>query len=311
MITVLSTWTTLETVKDAVLEGKIGAMTSIAAVIAAILAAMSVLKTSKDYVNGHGTDLWSLLRPLVLLLLTCQFHVLVLRPLDSMINIFTRDIASNVSISSSEYISKWGENMFDMGEMAMENNQKEYFEELAEQADKSFITQFFMTIWLSFKKLLLDRFHLASLTVGSAIGGVLFLIVKILLFVQQLLSCTYQMINALLGPFVLALGILPSFENGIKNWIARYIQIAMWVPIGYFMMYINLQVGSSFCSMAATNGTSLSMEWFMIALQMVSLISIAAVPKIAAWVIESTGANDAHGSLSMPARTAARKLIKF
>lgn len=311
MITVLSTWTTLETVKDAVLEGKIGAMTSIAAVIAAILAAMSVLKTSKDYVNGHGTDLWSLLRPLVLLLLTCQFHVLVLRPLDSMINIFTRDIASNVSISSSEYISKWGENMFDMGEMAMQNNQKEYFEELAEQADKSFITQFFMTIWLSFKKLLLDRFHLVSLTVGSAIGGVLFLIVKILLFVQQLLSCTYQMINALLGPFVLALGILPSFENGIKNWIARYIQIAMWVPIGYFMMYINLQVGSSFCSMAATNGTSLSMEWFMIALQMVSLISIAAVPKIAAWVIESTGANDAHGSLSMPARTAARKLIKF
>lgn len=311
MITVLSTWTTLETVKDAVLEGKIGAMTSIAAVIAAILAAMSVLKTSKDYVNGHGTDLWSLLRPLVLLLLTCQFHVLVLRPLDSMINIFTRDIASNVSISSSEYISKWGENMFNMGEMAMQNNQREYFEELAEQADKSFITQFFMTIWLSFKKLLLDRFHLASLTVGSAIGGVLFLIVKILLFVQQLLSCTYQMINALLGPFVLALGILPSFENGIKNWIARYIQIAMWVPIGYFMMYINLQVGSSFCSMAATNGTSLSMEWFMIALQMVSLISIAAVPKIAAWVIESTGANDAHGSLSMPARTAARKLIKF
>lgn len=311
MITVLSTWTTLETVKDAVLEGKIGAMTSIAAVIAAILAAMSVLKTSKDYVNGHGTDLWSLLRPLVLLLLTCQFHVLVLRPLDSMINIFTRDIASNVSISSSEYISKWGENMFNMGEMAMQNNQREYLEELAEQADKSFITQFFMTIWLSFKKLLLDRFHLASLTVGSAIGGVLFLIVKILLFVQQLLSCTYQMINALLGPFVLALGILPSFENGIKNWIARYIQIAMWVPIGYFMMYINLQVGSSFCSMAATNGTSLSMEWFMIALQMVSLISIAAVPKIAAWVIESTGANDAHGSLSMPARTAARKLIKF
>ena len=300
MITVLSTWTTLETVKDTVLEGKIGAMTSIAAVIAAILAAMSVLKTSKDYVNGHGTDLWSLIRPLVLLLLTCQFHALVLRPLDSMINVFTRDIASNVNVSSSEYISKWGENMFDMGEMAMQNNQREYFEELAEQADKSFITQFFMTIWLSFKKLLLDRFHLASLTVGSAIGGVLFLIVKILLFVQQLLSCTYQMINALLGPFVLALGILPSFENGIKNWIARYI-----------MMYINLQVGTSFCSMAATNGTSLSMEWFMIALQMVSLISIAAVPKIAAWVIESTGANDAHGSLSMPARTAARKLIKF
>lgn len=311
MITVISTWTILETVKDAVLDGKIGAMTSIAAIIAAILAAMSVLKTSKDYVNGHGTDLWSLIRPLVLLLLTCQFNTLVLRPLDSMINIFTRDIASNVNTSTLEYISQWGENMLDMGDIALETNKENFIEDLAEQADKSVVTQFFMTIWLAIKKLLMDRFHIVSLTMGSATGGILFLIVKILLFVQQLLCCTYQMINALIGPFVIALAILPSFENGIRNWIARYIQIAMWIPIGYFMMFINLQVGSSFCNMAAADGASLSLEWLMIALQIVSLVSIAAVPKIAAWVIESTGANDAHGSLSMPARTAARKLIKF
>lgn len=311
MITVISTWTILETVKDTVLEGKIGAMTSIAAIIAAILAAMSVLKTSKDYVNGHGTDLWSLMRPLVLLLLTCQFNTLVLKPLDSMINIFTRDIASNVNTSTSEYISQWGENMLDMGNVALETDKENFIEELAEQADKSVVTQFFMTIWLALKKLLMDRFHIVSLTLGSAIGGILFLIVKILLFVQQLLCCTYQMINALIGPFVIALAILPSFENGIRNWVARYIQIAMWIPIGYFMMFINLQIGSSFCDMAAADGASLSLEWLMIALQIVSLVSIAAVPKIAAWVIESTGANDAHGSLSMPARTAARKLIKF
>lgn len=311
MITVLSTWTTLETVKDTVLDGKLGAMTSIAAIIAAILAAMSVLKTSKDYINGHGTDLWSLLRPLVLLLLTCQFHTMVLPVLDSMINVFTRDIASNVNISSSEYISKWGDNMYDMGEIAIATENKKYVEDLASLADKSFITQFFMTVWFSLKKLLMDRLHVVTLTAGSAIGAILFLIVKILLFVQQMLSCTYQMINALIGPFVMALAILPAFENGIRNWIARYIQIAMWVPIGYFMMYINLQIGSSFCDMAAANGASLSMEWFMIALQIVALVSIAAVPKIAAWIIESTGANDAHGSLSMPARTAARKLIKF
>lgn len=307
----MSTWTTLETIKDTVLDGKIGAMASIAAVVAAILAAMSVLKTSKDYVNGHGTDLWSLLRPLVLLLLTCQFNTLVLNPLDSMINVFTRDIASNVNITTSEYISKWGENMYDMGDSAIQTDKKEFVEDIASVAEKSYVTKFFMTIWYALKKLLMDRFHILSLTVGSAIGAILFLIVKILLFVQHLLSCTYQMINALLGPFVIALAILPSFENGIKNWVARYIQIAMWVPIGYFMMYINLQVGSSFCDMSAASGASLSMEWFMIALQIVALVSIAAVPKIAAWVIESTGANDAHGSLSMPARTAARKLIKF
>jgi hypothetical protein len=53
------------------------------------------------------------------------------------------------------------------------------------------------------------------------------------------------------------------------------------------------------------------MDWFMIALQIVALISVASVPKMAAWIIESTGANDAHSALSQPARQMARKFMKF
>ena len=44
----LSMWTTLETVRDTVLSGKIGALSSIAGILAAILAAASLLKLSKD-----------------------------------------------------------------------------------------------------------------------------------------------------------------------------------------------------------------------------------------------------------------------
>jgi hypothetical protein len=135
--------------------------------------------------------------------------------------------------------------------------------------------------------------------------------VKILLFIQQILCNTYLMMNSLLGPFIMALAILPGYETGLKNWIARYIQIAMWIPIGYFVMYINLQVGKAFCTLAAAGQTGLAMDWFMIALQIVALVSIASVPKMAAWVIESTGANDAHSALSQPARQMARKFMKF
>ena len=119
------------------------------------------------------------------------------------------------------------------------------------------------------------------------------------------------MMNSLLGPFIMALSILPGYETGLKNWVARYIQIAMWIPIGYFVMYINLQVGNAFCTLAAAGQTGLAMDWFMIALQIVALVSVASVPKMAAWVIESTGANDAHSALSQPARQMARKFMKF
>ena len=311
-MTTLSIWTTLETIRDTVLSGKIEALSSTAAVLAAILAAATLLKLSKDYIQGQPLDIWDMLRPIVLLTLVCLFRPLVLDPLDSIVNVFTRDAADAVSVSTGEYIKHWGENIAKMDVYTVQNSLHDAAKEIAEIADdKSGIGRFFSTAWIAIKKVVMHRLHLMSLGIGTVIGAVLFLFVKILLFIQQILCNTYLMMNSLLGPFIMALSILPGYETGLKNWVARYIQIAMWIPIGYFVMYINLQVGNAFCTLAAAGQTGLAMDWFMIALQIVALVSVASVPKMAAWVIESTGANDAHSALSQPARQMARKFMKF
>ena len=311
-MTILSIWTTLETVRDTVLSGKIEALSSIASLLAAILAAGTLLKMSKDYIQGQPLDLWDLLRPIVLLTLVCLFRPLVLGPLDSLVNVFTRDAAEAVSVSTGEYVKQWGENVAKMDVYTVQNSMQDAAKEIAEIAeDKSGIGRFFATAWIAIKKVVMHRFHLMSMGIGTVIGAILFLLVKILLFVQQILCNTYLLMNSLLGPFIMALDILPGFETGLKNWVARYIQIAMWIPIGYFVMYINLQIGNAFCNLAAAGQTGLAMDWFMIALQIVALVSVASVPKMAAWVIESTGANDAHSALSQPARQMARKFMKF
>ena len=311
-MTILSIWTTLETVRDTVLSGKIEALSSIASLLAAILAAGTLLKMSKDYIQGQPLDLWDLLRPIVLLTLVCLFRPLVLGPLDSLVNVFTRDAAEAVSVSTREYVKQWGENVAKMDVYTVQNSMQDAAKEIAEIAeDKSGIGRFFATAWIAIKKVVMHRFHLMSMGIGTVVGAILFLLVKILLFVQQILCNTYLLMNSLLGPFIMALAILPGFETGLKNWVARYIQIAMWIPIGYFVMYINLQIGNAFCNLAAAGQTGLAMDWFMIALQIVALVSVASVPKMAAWVIESTGANDAHSALSQPARQMARKFMKF
>ena len=311
-MTILSIWTTLETVRDTVLSGKIEALSSIASLLAAILAAGTLLKMSKDYIQGQPLDLWDLLRPIVLLTLVCLFRPLVLGPLDSLVNVFTRDAAEAVSVSTGEYVKQWGENVAKMDVYTVQNSMQDAAKEIAEIAeDKSGIGRFFATAWIAIKKVVMHRFHLMSMGRGTVVGAILFLLVKILLFVQQILCNTYLLMNSLLGPFIMALAILPGFETGLKNWVARYIQIAMWIPIGYFVMYINLQIGNAFCNLAAAGQTGLAMDWFMIALQIVALVSVASVPKMAAWVIESTGANDAHSALSQPARQMARKFMKF
>ena len=305
-------WTTMETVRDTVLSGKIGALATIAGILAAILAAASLLKLSKDYIQGQPLDLWDICRPVVLLTMVCLFNDLVLGPVDSMVNVFTRDISEAVDISTKEYVTQWGENIGKMHLYSNANMINDAAKELEEAAENSsWFGRFFASIWIALKKMVMFRFNLISLGFGALVGGILFLIVKILLFVQQILCYTYLMINSLLGPFVMALAILPGFETGLKNWIARYIQIAMWIPIGYFILYINLQVGNAFCTLAAAGEVGLAMDWFMIALQIVALISVASVPKMAAWIIESTGANDAHSALSQPARQMARKFMKF
>ena len=311
-MTILSIWTTLETVRDTVLSGKIEALSSIASLLAAILAAGTLLKMSKDYIQGQPLDLWDLLRPIVLLTLVCLFRPLVLGPLDSLVNVFTRDAAEAVSVSTGEYVKQWGENVAKMDVYTVQNSMQDAAKEIAEIAeDKSGIGRFFATAWIAIKKVVMHRFHLMSMGIGTVVGAILFLLVKILLFVQQILCNTYLLMNSLLGPFIMALAILPGFETGLKNWVARYIQIAMWIPIGYLVMYINLQIGNAFCNLAAAGQTGLAMDWFMIALQIVALVSVASVPKMAAWVIESTGANDAHSALSQPARQMARKFMKF
>ena len=311
-MTILSIWTTLETVRDTVLSGKIEALSSTAAVLAAILAAATLLKLSKDYIQGQPLDIWDLLRPIILLTLVCLFRPMVLDPLDSIVNVFTRDAADAVSVSTGEYVKQWAENIGKMDVYTVQNSMQDAAKEIAEIAeDRSGIGRFFCTAWIAIKKVIMHRFHLMSMGIGTLVGAILFLFVKILLFIQQILCNTYLMMNSLLGPFIMALAILPGYETGLKNWIARYIQVAMWIPIGYFVMYINLQVGKAFCKLAAAGQTGLAMDWFMIALQIVALVSIASVPKMAAWVIESTGANDAHSALSQPARQMARKFMKF
>ena len=313
MMIILSTWSMLDAVRNSAISGKLGAIMSAASVLAALMAAAAVLKVSTDYIEGHGVGIWQIVRPLVLLLMVCQFNTVVLTPLNSMVNVFTRDIAASVNVSTKEYTTQWAHNTAMVTALTMAQADTDYAAELDQiaESDRSGFGKFFAKVWSAIKKVLKEMFSATTFTIAGIVGGILFIIVKILLFAQQVLCCIYLTIAGLIGPLVFALAIVTGFSSGIRTWIARYIQIAMWVPIGYIILWLNLQISNTFCSQAAAEGASLSLEWFMIALQVVALVSIASVPKISAWVIESTGANDAHGSVSQPIRQVARKMIKF
>lgn len=309
----LTIWDTMSSFMNKTVNSKMPTFANVAVILAATLCAFSVLKLAYDYIQGNTqTSYWSVLRPLVVLILVCQFNTIVLRPFTGLVNVFTREVAAGAGKVDMNYWKQMQKNNLDLVASKKKGINNEYDKELRELSeDKSVVGKFFYKIKLWFKKVLMHILNCSTMTIGAIIGGLLMIIAKILLFVQQMLSALYLTILSVIGPFIFALAILPGFEGGIKSWISRYIQIALWIPVGYLIMALNMSLGTSFSQSAVAVGATMADEWLMIANEIVVIVSIASVPKICQWFIESTGANDAHSALSQPTRTAARKLLKF
>ena len=308
---ILSTWSTLESVREIILTQKVSAVIDIAGIIACIAAAIAGLKVVLHYFEGHNLNAWEIGKPLILMMMVCNFNTFVLKPVDAIVNIISRETIKIMDVDTGEYVTRWAESMHTMTVLNIADNEQNYQKELEEIAENdSVIGRFFAKLWYGVKKFALNFFSVRTMSLAGLIGGILFTLVKVLLFAQQIMCCLYMTLNGIFGPFVMAISIIPGYEGGMKGWIARYLQVALWVPIGYIILGLSLLFVEGFCTLAQQGVMGLGVEWTMIVLQCVTLAAVASVPKIAGWWIESTGANDAHGSVTNPMRMMARRFIK-
>lgn len=311
MITALTIWNTLDNVKHSIFNEHMEGMMHVSIAIAGILAGLTILKNYNGFVKGDGLDAFLILKPVMLLILIANFHTLVMTPLDSLVSIFIRGVTETCSVTNEEYLMTWKENMETMAMTDITKNIEAYHESIAEFESDSRIARFFKTIWEGLKRSVMSMMNLTSLKTGALIGGLLYIVAKVLLFMQQVICYFYQIFIGMVGPVIFATSIWPGYEAGIKRWFARYIQLSCWIPAGFLVMMIGLEITSAFANASLAGETGLSATWFMILLHIVALVMISAVPKLATYWIESRGGNDAHGSVTQPARNIARKLIKI
>ena len=311
MITALTIWNTLDNVKHSIFNEHMEGMMHVSIAIAGILAGLTILKNYNGFVKGDGLDAFLILKPVMLLILIANFHTLVMTPLDSLVSIFIRGVTETCSVTNEEYLMTWKDNMETMAMTDITNNIEAYHESIAEFESDSRIARFFKTIWEGLKRSVMSMMNLTSLKTGALIGGLLYIVAKVLLFMQQVICYFYQIFIGMVGPVIFATSVWPGYEAGIKRWFARYIQLSCWIPAGFLVMMIGLEITSAFADASLAGETGLSATWFMILLHIVALVMISAVPKLATYWIESRGGNDAHGSVTQPARNIARKLIKI
>lgn len=319
---------TLNDMRGQIVGAKLAAMGSLAAVIGGLLCAFVLLKTAHDYIEGQGITVWTVIKPFVILLCICNFNTFVAGPIHSLCNIFTDGMCRQTSVTAGEYARQFGNYIIAQSNLSTIRLTESYHDMvrqsggeagLAEQQEAEGIGRKIgrwfkkgldgiINAGLAFAKVGLTRVEdclLLPFTV--VVNTILIFIMKLILFGQQVYCYVYLTILTLLGPFAFAFGILPSFAQSIDNWISRYVQVAFWIPVGQLVMFINYAILGAMGDVA--NLYAFGSGWTLAACTFVAVLNVTAVPKISAYVIGSTGANDAHRNVNAAGRTAGQAVV--
>lgn len=283
-------WGMLTEVNDDLVFDKLGDFQSIAVVLAAMLTAYTVLKNSSDYMHGESRFLWPMLRPVVILICIMDFS-LVCGALDSVVNIFTREVAAEADRNFKDLGAAIEGAFTDLGTHTLD--QARLADSLAEDEEWGFWRKLKEGIKLAAGSYFKTK-QISVITVLSFSGR---LIAEIIFFVYEILASLYLGLLKLLGPIILAISIPEELRRGVMSWISRYIQISLWVPIGYMIIMLLTGYFQAICTSIIEGGHTSGIFVIGIGLIIAVVAATMGIPKIASWVIQSSGSANTQSGL--------------
>ena len=296
-------WGALHEVTGEIVGGKLGVFQNLAAVLAAMLAAYTLVSTTSEYVGGGQKVGWQVLRPLVILFIVMNFS-LVCSTLDSVVNIFTREIAEASDSSLSELNAVVSDAFSSLKDSEL--NAAKEADELAESEGWSF--------WRKLKegvKIAASAyFKTAQVSVLTVLTFAGRLLTELVFFVFEVLAALYIALLRLLGPFALAVSVIEAWKDGVAAWVARYIQISLWVPVGYIVICLLTGFYRAVCQLLIGGGLEGGIFLIGLGLTAATVAAIMAIPKISSWVINSAGSGNAQSAFERSMQGLGRKFFK-
>jgi len=139
-------------------------------------------------------------------------------------------------------------------------------------------------------------------------------ILRIAVYVIFVIQIIYSSILIILGPFAVAVSILPAFRDSFSTWIARFISVNLYAGIAYLVMYIMALMQKyamlseiskykellgpdgtegGLAKMAILAGNGIMSFGTVILTFLVSAICMFTVPSISTWIISTSGISSA------------------
>lgn len=139
-------------------------------------------------------------------------------------------------------------------------------------------------------------------------------ILRICVYFIFIIQIIYSTVLVILGPFSLAVSVLPAFRDAFTTWIARFVSVNLYVGVSYLVLYITgllqewalIEEIERYKQLVDSSGGTDAMEkfgWFasngilsfglVIVSFLVGAIAITTVPSISTWIISTSGISSA------------------
>src|SRR6201995_4188414 len=149
-------------------------------------------------------------------------------------------------------------------------------------------------------------------------------VLRIAVYIIFMIQIIYSSILIILGPFSVAVSILPAFRDSFSTWIARFVSVNLYSGIAYLIMYLcalmqeyALQSESSrYQVLVGQNGASTDLQklaWLasngilsfgtVIVVFLIGAICMFTVPSISTWIISTSGITSATSTAGRSAAT--------
>ena len=122
----------------------------------------------------------------------------------------------------------------------------------------------------------------------------------------------FLVVLAILGPIVFAISVWDGFQSTLTQWICRYIQVYLWLPVSDMFSTILakiqvLMLQSDIERMQADPNFSLdSSDGVYIVFMIIGIIGYFTIPTVAGWIIQAGGMGSyGHGVTQLAGRGAA------
>jgi conjugative transposon TraJ protein len=141
----------------------------------------------------------------------------------------------------------------------------------------------------------------------DAIRQILESLFEVLVYLVAFLRTVFCILLVIFGPLVFALSIFDGFQDNYLQWIARFINVNLYLPIALLILSLVQEILIFVLDAEIAQITAMTIyrpQLFYVSSLVVpvcGIIGMAMVPKIASWIVQASGTNSGGGRLARAA----------